>query len=82
MPAARRHESRALLARDADRMSRLVDDLFLLAMLDDPPAAHREPSISSPWSRRPSPPPRYATPDRFITLEPLGRRRRDSRRSA
>ncbi|NED85581.1 two-component sensor histidine kinase, partial [Streptomyces sp. SID11233] len=42
-PPERRAEALALIAANADRMSRLVDDLFLLAKLGDTPAAHREP---------------------------------------
>ncbi|MFF1465027.1 ATP-binding protein [Streptomyces sp. NPDC058330] len=42
MTAARRHEAHELIARNADRMSRLVDDLFLLAELGYAPVAHRE----------------------------------------
>ncbi|WP_435129858.1 sensor histidine kinase [Actinacidiphila sp. bgisy144] len=42
MADRRRREAHALIAHNADRMSRLVDDLFLLAKLGDTPAAHRE----------------------------------------
>ncbi|MER5275792.1 HAMP domain-containing sensor histidine kinase [Streptomyces sp. NPDC002809] len=41
-PAARRREAHELIARNAERMSRLVDDLFLLAKLGYAPEAHRE----------------------------------------
>ncbi|GAA2314161.1 HAMP domain-containing histidine kinase [Streptomyces kunmingensis] len=57
MADRRRHEAHTLIAHNADRMSRLVDDLFLLAKLGDAqanadggadedggaPRAHREP---------------------------------------
>ncbi|MFE7626725.1 sensor histidine kinase [Streptomyces sp. NPDC057509] len=42
LPAARRREAHELIARNAERMSRLVDDLFLLAKLGYAPVAHRE----------------------------------------
>ncbi|WP_406283001.1 sensor histidine kinase [Streptomyces sp. NBC_00209] len=42
LPAARRGEAHVLIARNAERMSRLVDDLFLLAKLGYAPVAHRE----------------------------------------
>ncbi|WNI28520.1 HAMP domain-containing sensor histidine kinase [Streptomyces sp. ITFR-6] len=42
IPAARRQEAHELIARNAERMSRLVDDLFLLAKLGYAPVAHRE----------------------------------------
>ncbi|WP_330314196.1 HAMP domain-containing histidine kinase [Streptomyces sp. NBC_00523] len=42
LPAARRREAHVLIARNAERMSRLVDDLFLLAKLGYAPVAHRE----------------------------------------
>lgn len=42
LPAARRREAHELIARNAERMSRLVDDLSLLARLGDAPVAHRE----------------------------------------
>lgn len=41
-PAADRREAHELIARNADRMSRLVDDLFLLAKLGYAPVAHRD----------------------------------------
>ncbi|MFS0698291.1 ATP-binding protein [Streptomyces nitrosporeus] len=40
---ARRREAHELIARNAGRMSRLVDDLFLLAALGHTPAVQREP---------------------------------------
>lgn len=42
LPVARRREAHELIARNAERMSRLVDDLFLLAKLGYAPVAHRE----------------------------------------
>ncbi|MFJ8134237.1 HAMP domain-containing sensor histidine kinase [Streptomyces hydrogenans] len=42
MPGRRRLEAHALIAHSADRMSRLVDDLFLLAKLGETPLTHRE----------------------------------------
>ncbi|WP_406405742.1 sensor histidine kinase [Streptomyces sp. NBC_01643] len=71
MPAERRTEAHALIAANANRMSRLVDDLFLLAKLGHAPAPHPEPvdllslaadSITSTAVRH---------PERAITLEPL-----------
>ncbi|KOU56493.1 histidine kinase [Streptomyces sp. MMG1533] len=43
MSVHRREEAHQLIARNADRMSRLVDDLFLLAKLGDSPAMRWEP---------------------------------------
>ncbi|WP_433340057.1 sensor histidine kinase [Streptomyces sp. CA-253872] len=43
MTPQRRAQAHALIARDAERMSRLVDGLFLLAKLGDSPTTHREP---------------------------------------
>ncbi|WP_327367169.1 sensor histidine kinase [Streptomyces sp. NBC_01217] len=71
MPAERRTEAHALIAANANRMSRLVDDLFLLAKLGYAPGPHPEPvdllslaadSITSTAVRHPT---------RTITLEPL-----------
>ncbi|KOU46932.1 histidine kinase [Streptomyces sp. MMG1522] len=71
MPAERRAEAHALIAANADRMSRLVDDLFLLAKLGHAPGPHPEPvdllslaadSITTTAVRHPG---------RTITLEPL-----------
>ncbi|MBA4861207.1 HAMP domain-containing histidine kinase [Streptomyces sp. PSKA54] len=71
MPEHRRAEAHALIASNADRMSRLVDDLFLLAKLGHAPGPHHEPvdllslaadSITSTAVRH---------PERTITLEPL-----------
>ncbi|MGW4027228.1 HAMP domain-containing sensor histidine kinase, partial [Streptomyces sp. NPDC005009] len=67
----RRHEAHTLIVHNADRMSRLVDDLFLLARLGDTPLPQREPvdllsltadAITSTAVRH---------PDRVIALEPL-----------
>ncbi|WP_432173573.1 sensor histidine kinase [Streptomyces sp. Tue6028] len=71
MTGERRQEAHTLIAHNADRMSRLVDDLFLLAKLGDAPTAHREPvdllslaadAIATTAVRHPA---------RGITLEPL-----------
>ncbi|MER5490620.1 HAMP domain-containing sensor histidine kinase [Streptomyces sp. NPDC002490] len=71
MPAGRRGEAHTLIAANADRMSRLVDDLFLLAKLGHAPGPHPEPvdllslaadGITSTAVRRPG---------RTIALEPL-----------
>ncbi|MET9434067.1 HAMP domain-containing sensor histidine kinase [Streptomyces sp. NPDC006551] len=71
MPAEQRTEAHALIAANANRMSRLVDDLFLLAKLGYAPGPHAEPvdllslaadSITSTAVRH---------PERTITLEPL-----------
>ncbi|MEV7088997.1 HAMP domain-containing sensor histidine kinase [Streptomyces sp. NPDC093085] len=71
MSVRRRREAHALIAHNADRMSRLVEDLFLLAKLGDTPAAHRESvdllslaadAIATTAVRHPARP---------ITLEPL-----------
>ncbi|WP_445528644.1 sensor histidine kinase [Streptomyces cyslabdanicus] len=43
MSDLRRHEAHTLINHNAERMSRLVDDLFLLAKLGDAPLPHREP---------------------------------------
>ncbi|WP_328493182.1 HAMP domain-containing histidine kinase [Streptomyces sp. NBC_00414] len=71
MPGRRRREAHTLIAHNAGRMSRLVDDLFLLAKLGDTPMTHREPvdllslvadAIANTAIRH---------PHRAITLEPL-----------
>ncbi|MGI5405209.1 sensor histidine kinase [Streptomyces chartreusis] len=71
MTEQRRTEAHALIVTNADRMSRLVDDLFLLAKLDQTSGPHREPvdllslaadTITSTAVRHPG---------RTITLEPL-----------
>ncbi|MER5753902.1 HAMP domain-containing sensor histidine kinase [Streptomyces sp. NPDC002088] len=42
MSPARRHEAHQLMVQNAERMSRLVDDLFQLAKLSDEPVVRRE----------------------------------------
>ncbi|MDT0418413.1 HAMP domain-containing sensor histidine kinase [Streptomyces sp. DSM 41982] len=67
----RRAEALALVARNADRMSRLVDDLFLLAKLGDTPAAHREPVDLLSLAADAIATTAIRHPRRPITLEPL-----------
>ncbi|MFF3500272.1 ATP-binding protein [Streptomyces sp. NPDC003247] len=43
MDAERRDEAHQLIVRNAERMSRLVDDLIQLARVSEAPAAHHEP---------------------------------------
>ncbi|MEU0131409.1 HAMP domain-containing sensor histidine kinase [Streptomyces sp. NPDC006289] len=78
MSAERRTEALALIAANADRMSRLVDDLFLLAKLGHAPGPHPEPvdllslaadSITSTAVHH---------PERAIALEPLRTGSRDT----
>ncbi|SFE06061.1 two-component system, OmpR family, sensor kinase [Actinacidiphila alni] len=80
MPPRRRWEAHALIAHNAERMSRLVDDLFLLAKLGDTPATYREPvdllsaaadAIATTAIRH---------PQHAITLEPLTDRPADAER--
>ncbi|MFC7510370.1 hypothetical protein ACFQV4_01600 [Streptomyces thermocarboxydus] len=71
MPAARRQEAHALIARNAERMSRLVDDLFLLARLGDSAPAHREPVDLLSLTADAIATTAIRHPDRSITLEPL-----------
>ncbi|MEQ8145600.1 HAMP domain-containing sensor histidine kinase [Streptomyces sp. OP7] len=71
MPADRRREAHALIARNAERMSRLVDDLFLLARLGDSPVAHREPVDLLSLTADAIATTAIRHPDRSITLEPL-----------
>ncbi|CAM5322193.1 hypothetical protein SHIRM173S_11389 [Streptomyces hirsutus] len=71
MPGRRRQEAHALIAHNADRMSRLVDDLFLLAMLGDSPAAHREPVDLLSLAADAIATTAIRHPQRAITLEPL-----------
>ncbi|MFB7547231.1 sensor histidine kinase [Streptomyces sp. NPDC056154] len=71
MPGRRRHEAHTLTARNADRMSRLVDDLFLLAKLGDTPAAHREPVDLLSLAADAIATTAIRHPHRAITLEPL-----------
>ncbi|NED12044.1 HAMP domain-containing sensor histidine kinase, partial [Streptomyces sp. SID9124] len=72
LPAARRREAHELIARNADRMSRLVDDLFLLAKLGYAPVAHRETvdllSLAADGVRAAV----VAHPGREVRLAPLG----------
>ncbi|MGW1553969.1 sensor histidine kinase [Streptomyces sp. NPDC002346] len=71
MPDRRRHEAHTLIAHNADRMSRLVDDLFLLAKLGDTPAAHREPVDILSLAADAIATTAIRHPHRAITLEPL-----------
>ncbi|MFC8229133.1 sensor histidine kinase [Streptomyces sp. NPDC057287] len=72
MSPSRRREAHELIAQNADRMSRLVDSLFLLAKLGDAPTAEHGPvdllslaadSIAASAVRHPG---------RGITIAPLG----------
>ncbi|MFJ4438983.1 sensor histidine kinase [Streptomyces sp. NPDC088923] len=67
----RRAEALALVAANADRMSRLVDDLFLLAKLGDTPAAHREPVDLLSLAADAIATTAIRHPHRAIALEPL-----------
>jgi two-component system, OmpR family, sensor kinase len=71
MSGRRRREAHALIAHNADRMSRLVDDLFLLATLGDTPAAHREPVDLLSLAADAIATTAIRHPRRPITLEPL-----------
>ncbi|MFJ6016483.1 ATP-binding protein [Streptomyces sp. NPDC092952] len=71
MAAARRHEAHALIAHNADRMSRLVDDLFLLAKLGEEPVTHREPVDLLSLAADAIATTAIRHPRRTITLEPL-----------
>ncbi|MFF2777492.1 ATP-binding protein [Streptomyces sp. NPDC058052] len=71
MPGRRRHEAHTLIAHNADRMSRLVDDLFLLAKLGEPPIAHREPVDLLSLAADAIATTAIRHPRRTITLEPL-----------
>ncbi|MFB8266058.1 sensor histidine kinase [Streptomyces sp. NPDC055955] len=75
MAHRRRHEAHTLIAHNADRMSRLVDDLFLLAKLVDSesstPAAHREPVDLLSLAADAIATTAIRHPHRGITLEPL-----------
>ncbi|WP_030994712.1 sensor histidine kinase [Streptomyces sp. NRRL F-5630] len=71
MAPERRAEALALVAGNADRMSRLVDDLFLLAKLGDTPAAHREPVDLLSLAADAIATTAIRHPHRPITLEPL-----------
>ncbi|WP_070014555.1 sensor histidine kinase [Streptomyces nanshensis] len=71
MPVRRRHEAHALVAHNADRMSRLVEDLFLLAKLGDAPARHREQVDLLSLAANAIATTAVRHPDRSIGLEPL-----------
>ncbi|MFD6288964.1 sensor histidine kinase [Streptomyces sp. NPDC060205] len=71
MAGRRRREAHTLIAHNADRMSRLVDDLFLLATLGDTPAAHREPVDLLSLAADAIATTAIRHPRRPITLEPL-----------
>ncbi|WP_374214975.1 sensor histidine kinase [Streptomyces longispororuber] len=77
MADRRRRESHALIAHNADRMSRLVDDLFLLARLGEaaadsgPRAGHREPVDLLSLAADAIATTAVRHPHRGITLEPL-----------
>ncbi|MET8969197.1 HAMP domain-containing sensor histidine kinase [Streptomyces hydrogenans] len=71
MAAARRHEAHALIAHNAGRMSRLVDDLFLLAKLGEAPVTHREPVDLLSLAADAIATTAIRHPHRTITLEPL-----------
>ncbi|MEW1551216.1 sensor histidine kinase [Streptomyces tsukubensis] len=69
-----RREAHALIVHNADRMSRLVDDLFLLARLGDGPGIprpHREPVDLLSLAADTIAGAAVRHPDRTITLEPL-----------
>ncbi|MFB4425411.1 sensor histidine kinase [Streptomyces sp. QL37] len=77
MSPRRRHEAHELIAQNADRMSRLVDSLFLLAKLGDAPTTEHGPvdllslaadGIASSAVRHPG---------RRVALAPLGARDSD-----
>ncbi|MEV6121266.1 HAMP domain-containing sensor histidine kinase [Streptomyces sp. NPDC052077] len=65
------HEAHVLIARNAERMSRLVDDLFLLAKLDDAPVVHREPVDLLSLTADAIATTAVRHPRRAISLEPL-----------
>ncbi|NUV58452.1 HAMP domain-containing histidine kinase [Streptomyces sp. CAI-85] len=71
MSDRRRQEAHALIAHNADRMSRLVDDLFLLAKLGDTPVSHREPVDLLSLTADAIATTAVRHPDRAIGLEPL-----------
>ncbi|MEU5698545.1 sensor histidine kinase [Streptomyces aurantiacus] len=71
MPGRRRREAHALIAHNAGRMSRLVDDLFLLAKLGDTPMSHREPVDLLSLAAETIATAAIRHPHRAITLEPL-----------
>ncbi|MZD10288.1 HAMP domain-containing protein, partial [Streptomyces sp. SID5785] len=53
MPQGRRHQAHALISHNADRMSRLVDDLFLLARLGGTGDDHSGPTGTRTAHREP-----------------------------
>ncbi|MFD4606961.1 sensor histidine kinase [Streptomyces sp. NPDC058451] len=67
----RRHEAHALINHNAERMSRLVDDLFLLATLGDTPLPHRETVDLLSLAADAIATTAVRHPRRTITLEPL-----------
>ncbi|OON81424.1 sensor histidine kinase [Streptomyces tsukubensis] len=71
MSGRRREEAHALIAHNADRMSRLVDDLFLLAKVGDTPTAHRQPVDLLSLAADAIATTAIRHPGRAITLEPL-----------
>ncbi|MFJ9123636.1 sensor histidine kinase [Streptomyces sp. NPDC102340] len=88
MTEQRRHEAHTLIAHNADRMSRLVDDLFLLAKLGEgggdthPPTTHREPVDLLSLAADAIATTAIRHPRRAITLEPLGGRTGDPDRDS
>ncbi|MGW2896177.1 sensor histidine kinase [Streptomyces sp. NPDC001212] len=71
MSDLRRHEAHTLINHNAERMSRLVDDLFLLATLGDTPLPHREPVDLLSLAADAIATTAVRHPRRTITLEPL-----------
>ncbi|OIJ66475.1 sensor histidine kinase [Streptomyces mangrovisoli] len=80
MPVRRRREAHALIAHNAERMGRLVEDLFLLAKLGETPAAHREPVDLLSLAADAIATTAIRHPRRAITLEPLAPRAADRER--
>ncbi|MFE4695000.1 sensor histidine kinase [Streptomyces sp. NPDC056749] len=74
MSASRRREAHELIAQNADRMSRLVDSLFLLAKLGDAPTTEHGPvdllSLAADGIAATA----VRHPERRVTLAPLGAR--------
>lgn len=72
MSASRRREAHELIAQNADRMSRLVDSLFLLAKLGDAPTTEHGPvdllSLAADGIAATA----VRHPERRVTLAPLG----------
>ncbi|CAL9623493.1 sensor histidine kinase [Streptomyces sp. enrichment culture] len=71
MDGPRRHEAHTLIAHNADRMSRLVDELFLLAKLGHTPTPHHEPVDLLSLAAEAIATTAVRHPDRTITLEPF-----------